>query len=1448
MAEIGLEGRVPGQKPIDIKDSTRPILNLPLSDMSTTYSTPPTAGHQSHPVGFNEQTYYDPFFPSSPSEEQLVQIDGDHSPSHYSYQATSPPPHTSAADDGSPRHFKPFPHNYNHLQLPSQALPSNSFHSSHSPHSERETENPDAAHAFLNPSAYVSDNGYSGSSEHTTTPDFGSGFYLEDNFGMLEDPNQDIELDDPASFQTSHLPPDNTDIDSPHNSNDTRASLGAATLSSHLMSPVLTNSDAPRSRQATASPPAMDQGNVKHELFPEMMPPGYFINNMQPGAMGQVQHVSAMQQTTPTLTESSKGTSPDLAAAVPHVTRAPSPVVRIESYTRGDSPARGAALLGRSRSKRSWAGSASSHLAVQNGQDDYEEDNETQSTGTSFGGRSGLDPESRFQISNIELPNLRDQDENAQMAMKNADVAEWLAGNEPGSEDTHDAAPRRPSATNKRQRARSTGAQSLSHANLESLQASVADAHIPGPGVLINEESGDEDEDDEDDEDDTASIDNSPPPTTALGKPVNETPGEAKSGVYDELPNQPPLYRAKLWQDPLYDSSDPGVKMQPETANAAIMRFQERAVDIETLSRVATWGTRRLSESDLEGVFRQFTFNEKLAEKIKVKRERSGSFLQQAAAKLVPRRANMLKREESDAPNQQAARPSPLEHSRNDSSGSHKDNLGIPQTPKGLQRMTSLGKRPKSPRINTGSAVAALAFQAGALGAGGSVSATATSSPTGWPTPKNQLKRSRSRADLNGLGLQRPSSSSTDLGLAELWNKQGGPPLPSLAAPIKHEESHTSFQDAGDEDDEEEAEDTGVTMDLSIRPDTIVPTLEGFKSNIRQLNPRLPPFMFDRIAQEQLRRFKKLMDFKIKHAQALSIGKCQSGKHCTELGGEPTYLPSKSSSREPEVTHTGFSVTGLGQSDEEVNALAEGIVTPAQFPPGVPMPPVKRLPAEFECSLCFKVKKFHKPSDWSKHVHEDVQPFTCTFDTCAEPKSFKRKADWVRHENERHRQLEWWMCNMNDCSHKCYRKDNFVQHLVREHKLPEPKVKTMKNGKPAVRGPSSQKARLKHGDEEDFNDEIDQVWKLVEECRHETPKNPKDEVCKFCGNICNSWKKLTVHLAKHMEQISMPVLGVVRQKEVTSETIISPIEQRMISHQNSISPTVQSPFTHTSSSSISPFGMPVGSAGELPTGFTAMTPQNNYFAGATEPQTMKYQQRVSPNTYPPPGNAQHLAAGYVQQHRGSANGSPFPLPHTQTPMSDYNSSFGTSPAPQFNPVNASGRGFTHPQQAQPTSQSPENNHSGLKPPTSQPRAMPYNNGEGFQYVPQQRQTFSPIEGNAHQFDNATSSSYPQLQTSPPLPFTQDSSPSSSSYQPQTSPQPRYQQPTSPPTSYSQQQQHLSAPAPSYTTHQNSISGGLPMTYDQMGRMQGYAHGSQKASLYNQHQQEQPQQGYPYGQH
>ena len=185
------------------------------------------------------------------------------------------------------------------------------------------------------------------------------------------------------------------------------------------------------------------------------------------------------------------------------------------------------------------------------------------------------------------------------------------------------------------------------------------------------------------------------------------------------------------------------------------------------------------------------------------------------------------------------------------------------------------------------------------------------------------------------------------------------------------------------------------TMDLKVSSDPIIPTYEGFKTHAQQLNPRLPDCMVELVTQEQTRRYKRMLEFKVKHLNAVKDRNCSSGKFCLDLGGESQQPPPKAN-EDFDAPLTNFQITATGSSDGDGEPL-EGTVISAQCPSGVPLPPVKRLPAEFECQLCFKVKKFYKLSDWTKHVHEDIQPFTCTFLNCYEPKLFKRKADWVRH-------------------------------------------------------------------------------------------------------------------------------------------------------------------------------------------------------------------------------------------------------------------------------------------------------------------------------------------------------------------------------------------------------------------------------------------------------------------
>ena len=60
---------------------------------------------------------------------------------------------------------------------------------------------------------------------------------------------------------------------------------------------------------------------------------------------------------------------------------------------------------------------------------------------------------------------------------------------------------------------------------------------------------------------------------------------EARPSVYDDVSNQPSLYRSKAWQDHLYDSSDSKVKTQPNFPSDATMRFEQGAADTEMNSR-----------------------------------------------------------------------------------------------------------------------------------------------------------------------------------------------------------------------------------------------------------------------------------------------------------------------------------------------------------------------------------------------------------------------------------------------------------------------------------------------------------------------------------------------------------------------------------------------------------------------------------------------------------------------------------------------------------------------------------------------------------------------------------------------------------------------------------------------------------------------------------------------
>lgn len=945
--------------------------------------------------------------------------------------------------------------------------------------------------------------------------------------------------------------------------NGTQAPPPSVRSGSQLLSPSLTQSSSPVIEDASRT-------TSKYQQRPRGASFGSRLSPVSADMAGSSHFQGRMGDQSPAHGSSPGGVPIGSSMGPPsHLT---SPIVRVENYSRGESPIRPA--VSRTLSKRSQGSKRSGvHLSPYAAEESSSEDE-----GTSLGygqreivaqpgvqrnddgswivpqelSQGGLNPAQRSTMCNATTVSADDLEKQRLVAERNDEVANWLehsdVGSDAGDRDNSLKPPKK--AVSRQRRARSFNevtsrrptAASLGlglHANL------FDDSAIPGPGIYIDERS---ENDDYDDDTVSMSAHSSMPPSPPAKVDLHLGPDSASyfPNISESVSPQDASF-TKPWHDPPLNQSPIEVRYQPDTSNAAIMRFKRRAKDIESASLAATIGSRKnLSETDLSSLYKVPAISRNLGEglaKSKSKdksKERRGSFL--GNIRLKRTNSNVLKRKQSNplaSPQSQAIDAS--QSFRRESQGNRRESQDVEDLDQ--PRRSSSWKR--ITRVDTNLSVASKDSGSGSKSPG-------PSRP--FSGVVNTLRRARSRSDLG----------KPKMGLTELITQHGGPPMLTLATTPMSEAEHTKvnqvFSSARDDEeispDEDLSATEAVVMDLTVRSDPIIPSTEGFRTHARQLNPRLVDYMVERITQEQMRRYKRLLEFKVKHVNAVKNRNCSSTKFCLALGGESKNLPPRMGNKDSETPFIGFQVTAPGSDDEEAEATSEGTVVAAQFPPGVPLPPVKRLPAEFECPLCFKVKKFYKPSDWTKHVHEDVQPFTCTFPNCGEPKSFKRKADWVRHENERHRQLENWTCDIGDCTHQCFRKDNFVQHLVREHKIPEPRTRTGRSANSARDGEGPVQWQGTFAPPAN-NDPTDDIWTVVERCRHDTTKQPKDEPCRFCSNICNSWKKLTVHLAKHMEQISMPVLPLVDQKQVHADTIISPID---VTHQEQLITPNKSPI------------------------------------------------------------------------------------------------------------------------------------------------------------------------------------------------------------------------------------------------------------------------------------------------
>ena len=85
----------------------------------------------------------------------------------------------------------------------------------------------------------------------------------------------------------------------------------------------------------------------------------------------------------------------------------------------------------------------------------------------------------------------------------------------------------------------------------------------------------------------------------------------------------------------------------------------------------------------------------------------------------------------------------------------------------------------------------------------------------------------------------------------------------------------------------------------------------------------------------------------------------------------------------------------------------------------------------FECPYCHKIASVADTHAWMRHVYRDLQPYTCTFESCNTGEfTYESRRRWFSHEIQNHRRI--WSC-FGHCDEEFDRRDIFEEHLKRHN-------------------------------------------------------------------------------------------------------------------------------------------------------------------------------------------------------------------------------------------------------------------------------------------------------------------------------------------------------------------------------------------------------------------------------
>ncbi|RDL40556.1 uncharacterized protein BP5553_00535 [Venustampulla echinocandica] len=151
----------------------------------------------------------------------------------------------------------------------------------------------------------------------------------------------------------------------------------------------------------------------------------------------------------------------------------------------------------------------------------------------------------------------------------------------------------------------------------------------------------------------------------------------------------------------------------------------------------------------------------------------------------------------------------------------------------------------------------------------------------------------------------------------------------------------------------------------------------------------------------------------------------------------------------------------------------------------IPPPPRDSIGGRpFECPYCFTIVGIRTTHAWKKHVFRDLQPYVCTFETCAKAsRMFDSRRDWFDHELINHRKE--WFCTA-DCQQSFKVQGEFEDHMQDVHQISSP----------------------------------NQLSALVDMCQRPVDEDAEEQ-CPLCMETLGSMKQLCRHLARHLEELAL---------------------------------------------------------------------------------------------------------------------------------------------------------------------------------------------------------------------------------------------------------------------------------------------------------------------------------------